>query len=220
MGETIISLMELIGTIAFAVSGALVGVSCNLDIFGVVFVGIVTAVGGGMLRDVLIDRCPPAIFFNEHIFIIAALTAITVFIIAYINKHHFSKFREKIERINNIFDAVGLSAFTVTGSKIACNAGFSENILLVILMGMLTGIGGGIFRDVLVSKTPYVFKKHIYALASIAGGLAYYILSVCAEREITGTITAMVIVFATRMLATGYHWKLPKINIEEDMGCR
>ena len=218
MGETIISLMEIIGTVAFSVSGALVGISCSLDIFGVVFVGIVTAVGGGMLRDVLIDRCPPAIFSNVHIFIIAALTAIAVFIIAYINKHHFSKFRERIERINNIFDAVGLSAFTVTGSKIACNAGFSGNILLAILMGMLTGIGGGIFRDVLVSKTPYVFKKHIYALASIAGGLTYYLISVGAGKEITGTITAMVIVFTTRMLATKYRWKLPKIKLEEDTG--
>ncbi len=205
--------MEIIGTIAFSVSGALIAASCNLDIFGVTFIGVITAIGGGMLRDMLVGNCPPLIFSNTYIFVIAAITAIIVFIVAYINRQHFEALKEKIEKINNVFDAIGLSAFTVTGAEIACEAGFSDKILLVVLMGMITGVGGGIFRDVLVSKTPYVLKKHIYALASIAGSLIYYMIRMYIDKEVIGTIVAMLSVFIVRILATKYRWELPKINL-------
>ncbi len=213
MNEMIITIMEYVGTIAFSVSGALIAISCNLDIFGVVFVGVITAVGGGMLRDVLIGNCPPAIFSNMYVFSVAVFSAILVFIIAYINRKNFSIFREKIERINNIFDAIGLSAFTVTGTQIAIQAGYSDKILLVVLMGMTTGVGGGIFRDVLVSKIPYVLKKHVYALASAIGSLAYCIINLWFDGEFVGTVVAIFVIFGIRMFSTAYHWKLPKINI-------
>ena len=206
--------MEIIGTIAFSISGALIGVSCSLDVFGVAFLGVITSVGGGMLRDVIIGNTPPLLFSNSYIFFIAAITAIIVFIVAYINRKHFQMLKEKIERINNIFDAIGLSAFTVTGTEIACIAGFSDKLLLVILMGMTTGVGGGIFRDVLVSKTPYILQKHIYALASIIGSIIYYVIRVYIGEEVAGTIIAMLVVFSIRILATKYHWKLPKIKLD------
>ena len=208
--------MEIIGTIAFSISGALIGVSCGLDIFGVVFLDVITSVRGGMLRDIIIGNIPPLIFSNTYIFVIAALTAIIVFIVAYINRHHFQMLKEKIEKINNVFDAIGLSAFTVTGTEIACAAGFSDKLLLVILMGMTTGVGGGIFRDVLVSKTPYVLKKHIYALASVIGSIIYYCIRITVEEKAIGTVFAMLAVFTIRMLATRYRWKLPKIKLNED----
>ena len=213
MSEMIITAMEIIGTIAFAISGALISVSCGLDVFGVVFIGVVTAVGGGMLRDVLIGKVPPAIFSNTYIFAIAALTAMAVFIIAYINRNHFETLREKIERINNIFDAIGLAAFTVTGTEIVCVAGFGDKMLLVVLLGMMTGCGGGIFRDILVDKTPYVLKKHVYALASVSGSIIYYLINVYTGGKIIGTIAAMTFIIAVRLLATKYHWKLPKITL-------
>ena len=178
------TVMEIIGTIAFSISGALIGISCELDIFGVVFLGVITSVGGGMLRDVIIGNAPPLIFSNSFIFVIAAITAIIVFIVAYINRQHFQMLKEKIKKINNIFDAIGLSAFTVTGTEIACAAGLSDKLLLVILMGMTTGVGGGIFRDVLVSKIPYVFKKHIYALASVIGSIIYYYTRIAIEKKL------------------------------------
>lgn len=215
MNEFIMTAMEIIGTIAFSISGALVGASYGLDIFGVVFLGVITSVGGGMLRDVIIGNIPPLIFSNTYIFVLAAITAIIVFIVAYINRHHFQTLREKIEKINNVFDAIGLSAFTVTGTEISCAAGFSDKILLVILMGMTTGVGGGIFRDVLVSKTPYVLKKHIYALASIIGSVIYYCIRIATEEKAIGTVFAILTVFIIRMLATKYRWKLPKINLEK-----
>ena len=213
MNQFMMIAMEIIGTIAFSISGALIGASCGLDIFGVVFLGVITSVGGGMLRDVIIGNIPPLIFSNTYIFIIAAITAIIVFIVAYINRQHFQRLKEKIERINNVFDAIGLSAFTVTGTEIACAAGFSGKILLVVLMGMTTGVGGGIFRDVLVSKTPYVLKKHIYALASVVGSTIYYCIRVSAQEKTIGTVFAMITVFIIRMLATKYRWELPKISL-------
>ncbi len=213
MSEMIITAMEIIGTVAFAISGALISISCGLDIFGVVFIGVITAVGGGMLRDVLIGKYPPAIFSNTYIFVIAALTALAVFIVAYINRKHFEALREKIERINNIFDAIGLAAFTVTGTEIVCAAGLGDKMLLVVLLGMLTAVGGGIFRDVLVDKTPYVLRKHVYALASVSGSIIYYLINIYTGEKIIGTVTAMVFIIAVRMLATKYHWKLPKITL-------
>ncbi len=212
MNELIMTTMEIIGTVAFAISGALVAISCGLDVFGVIFVGIITSVGGGMLRDILIGNYPPKIFSNEYILVVAALSALIVFIISHINRHHFNTFKEKIERINNLFDAIGLSAFSVMGTEMACAAGFSDKGVFVVFMGMLTGVGGGIFRDVLVSKTPYVLKKHIYAVASIAGSCLYYITSINAEDKFALTALSMVVIIVIRLLAAKYRWKLPKIT--------
>lgn len=214
MSNLVMTIMELIGTIAFSISGALIAIHCCLDIFGVTFIGVITAVGGGIIRDLIIGSTPPAIFSNTYIIVISAVTAIVVFIVAYIDRLHFNSLKEKIEKINNIFDAIGLSAFTVTGAEIACAAGFADNCLFVLLMGMITGVGGGIFRDVLVDKTPYVLKKHIYALASLAGASVYYVAKQLSANEVVSTVCAMVLVFAIRMLATKYRWELPRIKFE------
>lgn len=215
LSEWIMIFMEIIGTIAFAVSGALIAISSSLDLFGVIFIGCTTAVGGGIMRDILIGKNPPAIFNNTEILLIAALTALVVFIIAYINADHFRTFKEKIEKINNVFDAVGLAAFSVTGTEAAFLSGCGDKFTFSVLMGMLTGVGGGIIRDVLVTKAPYVLKKHIYALASILGSILYYLVRVYTDNTVMGTVVAMILVFSIRMLATKYLWKLPKIKVEE-----
>ncbi|MBQ9967946.1 MAG: trimeric intracellular cation channel family protein [Oscillospiraceae bacterium] len=218
MNDLIMTIMEVIGTIAFSISGALIAIHCCLDIFGVTFIGVITAVGGGIVRDLMLGNTPPAVFSNTYIIVICALTAIVVFMIACIDRLHFDLLKEKIEKINNIFDAIGLSAFTVTGAEIACTAGHSDNCLFVLLMGMITGVGGGIFRDVLADKTPYILKKHIYALASLSGGLVYYIAKELAVNEMVGTVCAMALVFIIRMLATKYRWELPRIKFDEKKG--
>ncbi len=215
MSEILITIMEIIGTIAFSISGALIAISCSLDIFGVIFIGVVTAVGGGILRDILLGKVPPFIFSNTYILFLAACTAMIVFIIACRNKQQFTSLKEKMERINNVFDAIGLSAFTVTGTEMAFSSGFSDMTCFVILMGMITGVGGGMFRDVLVSKTPYVLKKHIYALASLFGSVVYFLMRCYTDEKVLGTIIAMLSVFFTRMLATKYRWTLPRIHIED-----
>lgn len=204
-------IMELLGTIAFAVSGALIAVKSGLDLFGVTFLGCITAVGGGILRDIILGQCPPAVFSNPYVLMIAALTSVAVFVIAYKNRQHFESLREKIERINNVFDAVGLAAFSITGTEIACASGHSDNMLLVVIMGMITGVGGGMFRDVLVARAPYVLKKHIYALASLVGSILYYLIREGTQNILAGTVVSMLVVVFIRMLATKYRWKLPRM---------
>ena len=213
----IIKILEIIGTIAFAVSGALVAIGASLDIFGVVFVGCITAVGGGIARDLLLGINPPAIFNNLPIFLIAMVTTVIVFIIAYIYRKSFNTFRMKIEYINNFFDAIGLAAFTVIGSEVGYINEFSHNGFIIIVIGMITGVGGGIFRDILIDTTPYVFKKHIYALASIFGSLLYFILRKYFIDVSLASVSAMLLVIVIRLLATKYRWSLPKIHIDSDV---
>ena len=171
MDERILLILEIIGTVAFSVSGAFVAIKAKLDLFGVVFIGCITAVGGGILRDILIGAVPPAIFSNLHIVLVAVGASLIAFLLAYLSKKHFDDIVVRIERVGNLFDAIGLAAFSVMGTEVAFTHGLSDNIALTVLLGMLTGVGGGMIRDVLTNTTPYIFKKHIYALASIGGAL-------------------------------------------------
>lgn len=210
-----IKIMEFVGTVAFAVSGALVAIDANLDLFGVIFVACITAVGGGILRDMLLGVHPPFIFQNYHLCLVAVAVASIVFIIAYFKKKEFQKFRFRIESINNIFDAFGLAAFTVTGAGVAYSAGFGGSGFTVVAIGMITGVGGGIFRDIITNTTPYVFKKHIYAIASILGSILYYVCRALAMTEGWTVALPVVLVVGIRILATKYRWSLPKIHMEE-----
>lgn len=213
----IIKIMEIIGTLAFALSGSLVAISSALDIFGVVFLATVTAFGGGIVRDILLGINPPAIFSDLTIFLFAVFVAILTFIIAYVFKKKFNIFKTKIEVVNNVFDAIGLAAFVVIGCEIACLNGFLNNGFVVVFSGMITGVGGGIFRDVLIDTTPYIFKKHIYAVAAIVGGITYFVLRKYTQNIELSSLFSMLLVFMIRMLATKYRWSLPKIQINEDI---
>ena len=215
LGKIIILIMEWIGTIAFSVSGSLVAINCSLDLFGVIIVGCVTAVGGGMIRDILIGKIPPQIFFSPQILLVSIITSIFVFVLAYIKRQKFESLRERIENINVFFDALGLAAFSVAGVEIARSAGYEGHMLISITLGALTGIGGGVLRDVLVNEKPYVLTRHIYALASIFGCVVYYFISVCWNYRILGTALAVVLIVLTRMLAAKFRWKLPKIKVED-----
>lgn len=208
-----ITVLEIIGTIAFSVSGALIACGAGLDIFGVVFVGCITAFGGGMVRDILLGIHPPMIFLNHIIFVIAVLSAIVVFIAAYINKEKFKIFKSKIDCVNNYFDAVGLAAFSATGAEVGFIQGYSDNALIIVIAGMITGVGGGIMRDILIDTTPYVFKKHIYALASVFGSLLYYFFRQFLDNISLASALAMLSVIIIRILATKYCWSLPKVSI-------
>ena len=213
----IIKVMEIIGTIAFALSGALVAIGSGLDVFGVVFLACITAFGGGVVRDILLGINPPVIFTDFKILSVAIVVAILTFVIAYVFREKFGFFKTRIEVVNNVFDAIGLSAFVVIGSEFSCVNGFLDNGLVVVFSGMITGVGGGIFRDVLIDTTPYVFKKHIYAVAAIIGGITYFALRKYAHNIQLASIISMGIIFVIRMLATKYRWGLPKIQIENDV---
>ncbi len=211
--QIMMTVLEIVGTISFSVSGALVAISGGLDLFGVLFVGCITAVGGGIMRDLCLGNIPPMIFSRPLILLLALLSALTVFLISYRNAKRFPSLRTHMEQINNFFDAAGLAAFSVTGVEIAFASGYGDRALLSVLMGMITGVGGGMLRDILVGQTPYVLKKHIYALASIAGSLAYFLLRAYTPMHVSGSFFAMLLVVVIRVMATVFHWKLPKIHL-------
>lgn len=209
MGEIIYNTVVLIGTAAFAVSGAMSAVSRKLDMFGVVFVGAVTALGGGVVRDVLLGNLPPVMFRNYSYLITAVFFSLAVFFSAYFFKEKYSASAAAIDKINNVFDAAGLGPFTVMGVDAAIASGFGSNCFFCIFLGMTTGIGGGIFRDMLTASTPSVLKKHVYAVASIAGACLYYFLYVFSFSSALSLIFSSLLVFLIRILATHYKWNFP-----------
>jgi len=214
ISDILILIMEWIGTVAFSVSGSLVAISCSLDLFGVIIVGCITAVGGGMVRDILIGNIPPLIFFKPDTLIVAIVTSIVVFTVAYVNSKKFNDLRGKIDKINIVFDAIGLSAFSVTGVEIACEAGFADSIVISVAMGVITGVGGGVLRDILVNEKPYVLTRHIYAVASIVGSCTYYFIVAYTDYKVFGTFVAVFLTIMIRLLAAKYRWKLPKVKLD------
>lgn len=209
--DTMILILELIGTCAFAVSGAVLGITKRFDIFGVILSGTVTALGGGIIRDLLLGNLPPAMFKNYIYLIFAVGTCILTFITASILKTKFSENIVIIDRVNNVFDAMGLGVFTVVGINIAENGGFGDNFFFVIFLGMTTGCGGGILRDAIISEVPFVLKKRVYAVASIAGGCVYFLLSrIPAAGEFIPVIAGILVIFLLRIFASVFRWNLPK----------
>ena len=158
--ENIIFITEIIGTIAFAASGAMIAIRKELDLFGIIMLGTITAVGGGILRDIIIGRIPPNTFVNPVYIATAALTSVLLFIIFYkapslLDSKHIGTF----EKILNIFDAIGLGAFTVIGIDAGIDKGYGEYLFLLIFLGVTTGIGGSIMRDIMAGEIPYVLKN-------------------------------------------------------------
>ncbi len=211
MREILMLVMELLGTVAFAVSGTLVAVSCGLDLFGVLTVGAITAVGGGIIRDIIIGQIPPAVFSKPEILLLVLVTSLVVFIIAFINSKRIKDISQKIEGINIFFDALGLAAFSVTGVEVTCAAGHSDNVVLAVVLGVITGVGGGVLRDVLVNEKPYILVKHIYAVASLIGSLVYYIIGIYFGHQLIGTVVSVLLTITIRMLAAKFRWNLPKV---------
>ncbi len=206
---------ELIGTIAFAASGAMLAIDRKLDLFGVIFLGAITACGGGIMRDIILGSFPPAAFRNPIFVLVAAITSILVFLFAYLKEQRYWQQRDRIDHYINLLDAIGLGIFSVIGAEVAMNRGYSDNMFLCMMMGMSTGVGGGILRDLLSRSIPAVLKKRIYAVASIAGAAVYYAM-VCANLSnplsmLGGMITTVII----RMLATHYLWDLPIVHHNE-----
>lgn len=147
----------------------MVAIDKGTDIFGVLLMAVFTALGGGTLRDVLIGHFPPRMFTNFHYVLLSCICAVTVFIIARIFKERYIERERLIEQVNNVFDAIGLGIFAVSGARIGMEAGFADNIFLTTFLGTTTAIGGGMLRDVLLQEMPFVLKKRVYAVAAIVG---------------------------------------------------
>ena len=201
--------LELIGTVAFAISGAVVGIQKKMDIFGVAILAMTTAVGGGIIRDGILNITPPAAFRNPVFTLSSIVIGIIVFVIY---RHHFEMQKHAVyDVLLRIMDAIGLSLFTVIGVETAYIHVADANAYLAIFVGVLTGVGGGILRDVLAGNTPYVFVKHFYACASLIGAV---VCAVCWSW--LGSLPSMLfsagMIMVLRNMAVHYRWSLPKIE--------
>ena len=150
-------------------------------------------------------------FYSYQFLLIAAVSALFIFFIAYKWHDAYTINEFYLNNINNVFDAIGLAAFVVTGTQTGINAGYGDNIFLCIFLGTLTGVGGGVLRDMMCQEMPGVLRKHIYAVAAIIGGLVYYGLHLVIENTTIPTLASMVVTITIRMLATKFKWSLPRI---------
>jgi len=208
--ESLLFIAELIGTIAFAISGAVVAVERGLDLFGVLFLGVMTAMGGGVFRDILLGQTPPRAFLDHTYFLVAAGTALAVFLWKANVKHFFACIRWVSPNVLNFCDAVGLGIFSIVGVQSAISAGFSDIPTFCVFLGMITGIGGGMLRDVMSGGTPIVLRGKIYATASIAGSICYY--CIWSIHRLVAIVCTIGLVVFIRVLASHYCWELPKVQ--------
>ena len=214
--EIILFVFEMVGTVAFAISGAMIAIKKRVDIFGVIVLSSMTALGGGIVRDILIGHLPPTMFSDYRYVLAAVVTSVVVFIVAYIFRDLYRRSESTVDAVNNIFDALGLGIFTVMGAKVAIESGFTVNGILVVCLAVITGVGGGIIRDIMLKEIPFVLKKRIYAVASILGGTAYHLMYVNNVNIRIATVVAVLIVFTVRLLATMFKLDLPKIKYPQE----
>lgn len=212
MSWTLLAVFDLIGTIAFAMSGAFVGINKKMDIFGVNVLAITTACGGGMMRDLIIGSIPPKMFQNPFYVIIAVAVANVVFLLMYRHQHLPKEITPLYDQMLFWFDTLGLAAFTVDGVMVGVNSGYYENGFLLCFLGFMTGVGGGALRDIMANQMPDIFRKHIYALASIAGGILMIVLFHIASSPRIAMIGGFITVLTLRNLASHFRWNLPKVS--------
>ena len=198
----LIYILDILGTFAFAISGALVASDKKFDLFGVIIIAFVTAVGGGMLRDVLIDA-HPINWIGDLNYLYTILFAVIITFL----------FKSKILPLSKtmfLFDTVGLGVFTLLGLK----KGLSFNLhpFIALIMGMISAVFGGVLRDVLTNKVPLIFEKEIYASACLAGGITYLILNNFNISENLIFVLSASVIVAIRVIAVKFHLQLPKIK--------
>lgn len=203
------TLLEILGTIAFAVSGAMVAVQKKMDIFGVAILGLTTAVGGGVIRDLILGCKPPMVFRNPIYAVLALIVSLIVF------RRPVREFLSRKERVPElillIMDSLGLAIFTTVGVRAGFRYVDEPTMFLSAFVGVITGVGGGIMRDLMAENTPYVFVRHFYASASLIGALTMAILWKPVG-ETASIVICTIVVFVLRILAAKYRWRLPRVD--------
>ena len=195
-------LLDIIGTMAFAMSGALTAMNKKMDPFGVFIIAFVTAVGGGTLRDVLIGRTPVGWMLDlKYAYVIIAAVILSII------------FRKKFDRLRTslfLFDTIGLGVFTLIGLEKGINIGL--NPMICIALGTMTACFGGVIRDILCTEIPVIFRKEIYATICILGGTVFFLLrKLNLDNDILYVVTSLVIILV-RLMAVKYKWSLPTLE--------
>ena len=198
-----IYVLDLFGTMAFAVTGAFKAIEHKADIVGIIILATITGLAGGTIRDVVFGKTLPNSLIDPTYVIITVISAIVLFLLYSKMKKHWNVFLK--------FDALGLGVFTVIGATFAYNL-FGMNFLIIVLSGMLTAIGGGILRDVFVNQTPIVFVKELYASASFIGAITFYFTLLITNEVYAATILGIILTTGLRLVAMKYNWNLPKVK--------
>ena len=191
---------DLIGIFVFALSGALVGVRIQFDIVGVVVIGAVTGLGGGILRDVLIGAIPPASFTDWRYLAVTVMAGLVAF--------RFHPDLARIERSITWFDALGLGLFCVSGTAKALLFGLDP--VPAALMGVLTGVGGGVLRDLLANRTPLVLREDVYAIPALAGSVVVVLTWELEVFRDWVLVPAAALCIVLRLLAIRFRWRAPR----------
>ena len=205
--ERFIFFLEILGTMAFSVSGAMTAMRKKMDIFGVIILGITTAVGGGMLRDIVLGNHPPRVFSSPIYLIVATAVAVLVFLPAL--RRWMANNQLLFDQLLRIMDTLGLGIFTVVGVQGGYETGYELVFSLLTFLGTITGVGGGVIRDMMAGDRPYIFIKHVYACASLAGAAVCAVLWEPAGR-LVAMMVGLALVVALRLLAAHFRWRLPK----------
>mgnify|MGYP000423205387 FL=1 len=198
----ITSLLNMIGVIAFSLSGVLKGLKHQLDIFGIIVLGTITATGGGIIRDILLNRTPRTIVNEGDIYL-----SIVISIIGYLIAHNL----HSLGKLIAITDALGLAVFVIIGAEAAFTSNEKIGLMGTALMATLTGVGGGIIRDSLVREIPIVLKEDLYATLCIVGGMLYYVFKVYTKiPEQIYSNGIILLIFILRIIAIKYKLSLPR----------
>ena len=198
-----IYILDLFGTMAFAVTGAFKAIEHKADIVGIIILATITGLAGGTIRDVVFGKTLPNSLIDPTYVIITVVSGIVLFLLYSKMRQHWNVFLK--------FDAVGLGVFTVIGATFAYNL-FGMNFLVIVLSGMLTAIGGGILRDIFVNQTPIVFVKELYASASFIGAVVFYFTLLITNEIYAATILGIILTTGLRLVAMKYNWNLPRVR--------
>ena len=198
MLDIIIAVIETLGTVAFALSGVLTAIERRLDLFGAVVLAGTTAVGGGIIRDLILGRVPPQAFVDPYYVGVAFVSACVMLVIVRL-VHQSAGRTMGFLQVLNVCDAMGLGIFSVLGADAAFQCGYGDNLFLTVFVGVVTGVGGGVLRDLLAGRAPVIMRRDIYALCSLAGTLLFFFL-----RQALPISTAMLLcagfIFCLRMV--------------------
>ncbi|MFR9611858.1 MAG: trimeric intracellular cation channel family protein [Rikenellaceae bacterium] len=207
MNNTILYIIEVAGTMAFAISGIRLAAKRQFDLFGAYVVGLVSAIGGGTIRDVMLGVTP--VWMEHPIYII--VTAISLLFVIVAGRH-----LPRFVRTFFLFDTIGLALFTTVGITKSLNAEFP--MWVAITMGVVTGSFGGVVRDMLTGELPLIFRHDIYALASFLGGIFFAVLSHCGVDATTTSMFVIASIILMRLIAVKYHLQLPILNSSQRHG--
>lgn len=195
-------IIDILGTAAFAISGARQAIDRRLDVFGVIIIAFVTAIGGGTLRDLLIGNTPVSWMRNELIITVILVSAIGTMLVE--GMYH------KLSGTLFLFDSLGLGLFTIAGMEMALQFGFSPG--MAVALGTISACFGGVIRDVFLNKVPLIFQKEIYASACIAGGLLYLLLRHWYLQERVAEVICIIFIVAIRVVAVKKQLSLPPVR--------